>query len=714
MHSQTPRLLPAPMARSISLLGTLRRSYLGLTLCVLGVSGGIAGCTDSTGRAGTPGVTGVSALIVPNEDPGSPQDPNIRTNDTYAVAIVQSKEREVTYPGAEVLNPATLALDNVVDATSPVTAYRYEIGYDSYGRQVAAQRLTPSDTADGGTAGEAVNIAFVGGTTVETDIYGAAVPVQPSEESAMTDQFRAGVGDVSTLPPLVDGFQQAAATSFMTRASLSASAVAASAPLSPGEEIATIPLIPPGTTVVERTPGVVEVTAMSTLANGIREKRSVFALKGRMWELQSMHTAEHYDVSGRRGYREVDATVKSLRIRRNPTKDALRVHSARLLVSADQVLFSLPVPPRSTLIVPDEPPTGPPAAPVCDFGATRNAAGPRISLNHGILSDCGTWRGYGQDLWARGTNLRAMQVVTTGSTRSYQEQANSWLAQILNRQAGAYVIVGHSNGGIVGRKVAQLWGASRVSGIITLNSPHGGASITTWNRQLAFGTTFAQTSDAAFNTISFIIGSPVIGTIGGQISGAVGPAALFGAAGLGTKLLQDRQDVFAEMKPGIYAASGMNIPGAEPYQPARYAFYSETPRKWLSVRLACDFLPGKEGETCVKNMKRASRFAFITAFVGTVAGIAGFAPGFAIAAYAGGWLAKMVALDLVFKWMVDGNTSGDGIVSSYSQRSMPATIQTTRIPGDPSHLRATTSRAAKGLIEQRLRLSFGANIQQIP
>ena len=131
------------------------------------------------------------------------------------------------------------------------------------------------------------------------------------------------------------------------------------------------------------------------------------------------------------------------------------------------------------------------------------------------------------------------------------------------------------------------------------------------------------------------------------------------------------------------------------------------------MRLACDFL-GQDGENCVKKMKRASRFAFLTAFIGTVAGVVGFAPGFAVAAYAGGWLAKMVALDAVYKWMVDGNTNGDGIVSSYSQRSMPSNLTTNRIPGDPSHLRVTTSRDAKILIENRLTQTFGAIIRPIP
>ena len=716
MSSHTPavstRIPPNARAQTTSRLAR------GIVIGVAAFS--LISCSGAADRPDPTAVNQVSALIVPNEDPGAPQDPSIRTNDTYAVAIVQSKQREVTYSATTVLNPATLAPSNVIDASSPVTNYRYEIGYDAYGQQVAAQRKTPSDTADAGGPGEAVNISFVGGSTLETDANGVAVPVEPSAESAVTDQFRAGIGNVNALPPFINGFQQAAATSFMTRASVSASAAAASAAISPNGATAILATIPAGTDVFERSPGVVEVTARATLGNGSREKRSVYALAGRMWQLQSMHTMEQFDVQGHRGFREVDATVKSIRIRRNAAKDAMRAHAGQLAVAPDQVLFTLPTPPKKLLIVPpvdsgpSPGPTGPPTSgPDCEFGVTRNAAGPRVVLDHGILSDCGTWRGYGQDLWARGTNLKALKVVTTGSAQSYTAQANSWLAQILPLQAGAYVVVGHSNGGIVGRKVAQLWGSSRVAGIITADSPHAGASITQWNRQMALGTAFAFTSDAAFTTISIIVGSPVIGEIGGAIANVAGPGLLFVTAGLGTKLLQDRQDVFAEMQPGPDAASGMNQPGAEPYTANRFTLYSESPRKWLSVRLACDFL-GQDGENCVKKMKRASRFAFLTAFIGTVAGVVGFAPGFAVAAYAGGWLAKMVALDAVYKWMVDGNTNGDGIVSSYSQRSMPESILETRISGDPSHLRVTTSREAKNLIETRLRQTFGAVIVQIP
>ena len=45
---------------------------------------------------------------------------------------------------------------------------------------------------------------------------------------------------------------------------------------------------------------------------------------------------------------------------------------------------------------------------------------------------------------------------------------------------------------------------------------------------------------------------------------------------------------------------------------------------------------------------------------------------------------------------------------------MPESILETRISGDPSHLRVTTSREAKNLIETRLRQTFGAVIVQIP
>lgn len=664
---------------------------------------------------------GISAKIVPNEDPGAPQDPNISRVDTYGVAIAETQEHSVTYTSSASLNPATLTVGNVIDASSPVTRYRYEVGYNGVGQQVAAQRLTPSDTADHVSPGDAVNFAFVGNTTIETDVNGQVVPVEVSNESQLTSQFRAGIGNINTAPPLINGFSQAVSASYLTATSPTAQAT-----LSPTElasASATRVAAPAGVEVNELSAGVIETIERASVPGATREKRSQYHLVGKAWELKSLHAVETFDVNGQRGMRELTTTILAFRSYRNAQRDAMRANAAALTAKSDVltpnanafILTAASLPSPNKVVPPDTLPSVPPPGPPCEFSATRTSSGPRVALQHGILTDCGTWRGYGPDLWTRGTNLPALRVTTTGSSQTYAVQASALTTATQGTQAGPWVVIGHSNGGIVARKALSLNSPSIINGIITLNSPHAGASITQWNRQLAFAAGFSVTSNAAFVTISTVIGAPVIGELGGAISGLVGPGLLFGGAGLGTALLQASQPVFAEMQPGPNAAGGLNQPGAEANGATvlRFGLYSETSRDWLSVRIACDFL-NKDSNACVKRMKRASRFAFITALVGTIAGFAGFSPGFAVAAFAGSWLAKMKALDLLYKWMVDGNTNGDGVVSSYSQRAMPNAATVTRIPNDPDHLSATTSKDAQRAAEIILRARFGAQITPLP
>ena len=541
--------------------------------------------------------------------------------------------------------------------------------------------------------GDAVNFAFVGNATTETDISGHVVPVDVSDESQMTAQFRAGIGDINAAPPLINGFTQAVSASYLTAASATARAT-----LSPTElTTASVPQVraPVGVEVNELRAGVVETIERAAVSGATREKRSEFHLVGNSWELKSLHATETYDVNGQRGMRELTTTIVAFRAHHNARRDAMRANAAALVAKSDVVanangfiLTSASLPKPNIVVPPDtSPTTPPPPGPACEFRATRNASGPRVALQHGILTECGTWQGYGPDLWTRGINLRAMRVTTTGSDKSYATQAYVLGSAMQTTQPGPWVVIGHSNGGIVARKALALNSSDVINGIISMNTPHAGASITQWNRELAFAAGFSLTAEAAFNTISIVIGSPVIGELGSALASTVGPGALFGVAGLGTVLLQRSQEVFGEMQPGPNAAGGLNQPGAEVNfaNVKRFGLYSETSRDWLSVRLACDFL-NKDANKCVKRMKRASRFAFITAIVGAIAGFAGLPQGFAIAVYAGSWLAQMRALDLLYKWMVDGNTQGDGVVSSYSQRSFPGATAVTRILGDPDHL----------------------------
>ena len=123
---------------------------------------------------------------------------------------------------------------------------------------------------------------------------------------------------------------------------------------------------------------------------------------------------------------------------------------------------------------------------------------------------------------------------------------------------------------------------------------------------------------------------------------------------------------------------------------------------------------GKDGNKCARNMRIANRLSWATAIAGTIAGLAGWAPGYALARGALMVTASATALDKVWKYLVDGGTKGDGIVSLHSQRALPGKTAEVRIVSGPTHQKVTRSFEAKQLMELQLRSRFGAAINGVP
>ncbi len=682
----------------------------------------LAACSDIPRPVEPNTLPSVSAKIVPNEDPGAPQDPNLNQADTYAVAIVEVQQRDVTYADSLVVNPADMTVGHVFDSSTPVMKYRYEVGYDRGGQQLAAQRATPGDTADGGQPDEGVNLSLIGSGTIAMNTYGASVALGTSDEVNVAATFRSALGNINAVPPLINGFVQAVSQSYLTSASPLASAAAASASATSANFA---PTAPPGVRVTEIQPGVVESEHEVRIANGSRTKRSQFVLVDSTWQLRKLNLIDRVVVRGLSEYHEASLSVRQLRVRRNPAHDALRTVSHALAAETDVLTFDAANIPKPYLVVPPDsgptlpPPPPPPAS--CVYSAVRSAAtGPRVNFQHGILTDACTWgAAYGPDLFQRGTNLRAVRISETPADEIFAVQAPILNTQLQATQAGAWVIVGHSNGGIVARKAHALYGSENVGGIITLDTPHAGASITQYNRQFAATAADAVFGTAVLNSAAWAVdklgASGVFGSISNAVLRKYGPGLLFVSAGIGPVFISGSQNVFLDMQPGAGSAGGLNQPGAETFNIKRIAIFSESPRSWLSVRVACDFLK-KDGDACVRNMRIANRLAWLTAVVGTIAGLSGWSQGFALARGALALSASATAMDLTWKYLVDGLTQGDGTMSSYTQRAFPGGILQFQIPGNPTHQKVTRSLEAKRLAEGQLRSQFGAQIvgQPIP
>ncbi len=691
--------------------------FLAVVACFL-----LAACSDKPKPVEPTSPPAISTKIVPNEDPGAPQDPNLNQADTYAVAIVEVQQRDVTYPESLVVNPVDMTVGHVFDTSTPVMKYRYEVGYDYGGQQLAAQRITPGDTADGGQPDEAVNFSLIGAGTLAVNAYGAGVSLGSSDEVNVATTLRSGLGNINAVPPLVDGFSQAVSQSYLTSASTLASSAATA---SGSRSLSPIPVAPTGVRITEIQPGVVESLQEVQTTTGSRSKRAQFALVDSTWQLRHLSLVDRVLVRGQSEYHEASLSVRKLRVRRNATRDALHTVSRSITSESDALKFDGANLPSPNLVVPPDsgpqlpPPPPPPVS--CVYAAVRSAAaGPRVALQHGILTDACTWgSAYGPDFFQRGSNFKALRVAETPADQLYSAQATSLNSQLQSTQAGAWVIVGHSNGGIVARKAHALYGVGKVGGIISMDSPHAGATITSYNRQFAASAAAATFGVAVLNSAAWAVDKLPVSGVFTSISNSVlkkyGPGLLFVAGGIGPVMLSGSQNVFLDMQPGTASAGGLNQPGAETFNIPRVALFSESPRSWLSVRVACDFLK-KDGDTCVRNMRTANRLSWMTAVVGTIAGLAGWTPGFALARGALALAASATAMDLMWKFLVDGGTQGDGIVSSYTQRAFPGKIVEIQIPGNPTHQKVTRSLAAKQLAEAQLRLRFGAVItgQPIP
>lgn len=84
----------------------------------------------------------------------------------------------------------------------------------------------------------------------------------------------------------------------------------------------------------------------------------------------------------------------------------------------------------------------------------------------------------------RGFSLGAIVVTNTRSTDTYDEQSIVQRGDILDSPQQPYILIGHSNGGIVSRRSGHD-SPHLVRGVITINSPHRGAPAMVWPRGVA-------------------------------------------------------------------------------------------------------------------------------------------------------------------------------------------------------------------------------------
>lgn len=128
----------------------------------------------------------------------------------------------------------------------------------------------------------------------------------------------------------------------------------------------------------------------------------------------------------------------------------------------------------------------PPYAVVCDDdpppggGNPPSGSGQNVVFQHGIFSGPHTWNR--MDPWLSSEfRFGAKLKPDTGSESGLGVQASRLQTHIDNSGQSAFLLVGHSQGGLISREVAKRYVAAgqahKVTGVITIGTPHHGANL---------------------------------------------------------------------------------------------------------------------------------------------------------------------------------------------------------------------------------------------
>jgi len=252
-----------------------------------------------------------------------------------------------------------------------------------------------------------------------------------------------------------------------------------------------------------------------------------------------------------------------------------------------------------------------------------------------------------------------------------------------------WIFVGHSNGGIVSRYLAQTRSPGFAKSVITINSPHSGAA--------GFGNLAGLSNRLAPLMLAYQ-------TIYNRRSlGFVQAAVILSDRGLFRSIMnQAGASVIGQMVPNSPFLSGL---ASRPEgHVRRYAIRSEVPRTWQSVRVICDIrAPEREGvpagQRCVRDTYRTvKRVGIQSAVVGLVAIASAFvpyvnllSPQLAYAAISSATaLALMFAVDVAWQGTMTSFAASDGVVTMASQRWPGANAERV-IPTADSHTGSTKS-----------------------
>jgi pimeloyl-ACP methyl ester carboxylesterase len=325
-----------------------------------------------------------------------------------------------------------------------------------------------------------------------------------------------------------------------------------------------------------------------------------------------------------------------------------------------------------------------------------SGGGPRVVFQHGFGSDACTWK-YFVPFFPQYASAGRVIGITTPIIR-YEDQATQLRDQIPAGSTG-WIFVGHSNGGIISRYLAQTRPAGFAKAVITINSPHQGAPIVTAAAR-------ALSSLEYMSSVASLIYAR--GSLGAANMGAIiSPNSVLRRIFNGGIVLQ-------QMAPG--SAFLTDLAARQESNVRRYAIRSQVHEQWQSVRVFCDRKASTSqgvpmGRRCVEDTKRMvkrSTWRAIASGLLSVVAVAIPVVGPFLASslkYDGKASATLVALlysvDIIWRDAFSGFAPSDGVVPMSSQRWVGANAERV-ITGADSHVGSTKSDLVRAQLAQLL------------
>lgn len=612
--------------------------HRGRVVAALAAGLALAACSDQPTGSGPAAPTQVPFGVM------APVDNSINQADTW-VSFDASRDEQTTVTSSEAVYDARSAqYTNTVSAELAPQALHAEAGYDSYGtiRYNEYRQVSTADPTEN-IVDPTTRIQVVGQQVTTYDEYNQPTYAVNEEDPSVAPLEELGtLSGAQITQTVVLDHEPANGVAIMTSLSATgAGAVTRVRRLSANR-------ISVETSTSETLPSAA-LAALPGASQGARQDTKVdrtYGRRGDRWVLEELKSTNRTVAGGSTVEHTQRTRLRNVRWHENRGKDEARKKQrdavtaggpSRLYQPGDNCTDDpcYPGPGGGDPPPPPPPPPGP-----CDAGSS----GRHMVFQHGIFSNNANW-GNMPDRVASDFYVGCKLRPDLDSNDRLASQAYSLAQKITALGRGPLLLVGHSQGGLIGRYAGQHY-PNTISGVVTLGTPHRGAPI-------------ANTSKIA---VAAVLTVPA--TLAARGCGSTWRGIRCGAVRTLTGMIPSLASwgtdaavpAFIDLRPGSAFLQGL----ATTYEPFPRAGLQYLPsRVFVEWRLRGDMFD--DGSKYVRTAWVALGVSTACSAVGWIIGFHGAATNCAATAGA------LLAISLIWNLMTTGLASGDGVVPYSSQ-----------------------------------------------